>query len=517
MKILLVLPLLVPLVSAALSLVFWRRTSVQRVLGVASASGLFVISLFLLALVRRDGIQVVQMGGWSAPFGITFVADLFSAIMVVLAGAMGLAVTVSSLFGIDERREAFGYYPLLQVLLMGVCGAFLTGDIFNLYVWFEVMLMSSFVLLALGGERRQMKGAIKYVTINLLSSAIFLAAIGLLYGITGTLNMADLSVKLGALPPSGMPATLSVLFIIAFGVKAALFPLYFWLPASYHTPPFPVSAIFAGLLTKVGVYSLVRIFTLVFVTEARDVLQLILVLAGLTMLAGGLGAIVQHDVRRLLSFLIISHIGVAVMGLGLYTERALAGMIFYLIEDITVFTNLFLISGVIGKLCGTYNLERAGGLYKTYPAFAVLFLIPALSLSGFPPFSGFFAKLALVQAGLAQGSYTIVCLSLIVSLLSLIAVMRIWSEAFWKPQDETTAIRGTGECDVKEMLDIVHPVAKLETQIQVLPLLVPIAALSFVNVAIGIGSGYIFDLSLEAAGQVINPAGYVRAVLGGGQ
>ncbi len=499
---LLILPLIIPLATAALSFLMWRHGRVQRTLSVVGSSASLIAALALFASARRGGIQVMQMGGWAAPFGITFVADTFSAIMVVLTAAMGLAVVVYSLYSIDDRREAFGYFPLLQALLMGVTGAFLTGDIFNLYVWFEVMLMSSFVLLALGGERAQMAGAIKYVTINLLSSAIFLAAIGLLYGATGTLNMADLAVTLRD-APTGMATTLSVLFFIAFGVKAAMFPLYFWLPASYHTPPAPVSAIFAGLLTKVGVYALVRVFTLIFTGNIAYITTIILVLAGLTMLVGGLGAIVQRDVRRVLSFLIISHIGVAVMGLGVYTPRAFAGMIFYLVEDIIVLTNLFLISGVMGRICGTYQLAQMGGLSRTHPTLAVLFLIPALSLSGIPPFSGFFAKLALVQAGLEAGQYTIIAISLAVSVLTLLAMMRIWTEAFWKPRLGTNST------------ETIHVAISPMERRNVTRLLIPVGALSVLTIALGLGAEYVITVSLDAAAQLAEPESYIRAVLGG--
>ncbi len=496
---LLVLPIIIPLFTAALSFLLWRRPRVQRTLNVAGSILTLIAACALFIDVRSGGVQAAQMGGWAAPFGITIVADLFSAVMVLLACAMNLAAIVYSLYSIDDRREAYGYFPLLQILLMGVCGAFLTGDIFNLYVWFEVMLMSSFVLLALGGERAQIEASIKYVTINLLSSAIFLAAVGLLYGIAGTLNMADLAIKLRD-APTGMVTTLSILFLIAFGVKASLFPLYFWLPASYHTPPAAVSAIFAGLLTKVGVYSLVRVFTLIFTDNIAYTTNIILTLAGFTMLAGALGAIVQRDVRRTISFLIIAHIGVAVMGLGLYTTRAFAGMIFYLIEDIIVLTNLFLIVGVMGRLCGTYQLKQMGGLYRAYPVLAALFFIPALSLSGIPPFSGFFAKLALVQAGLEVGQFAIIAISLAVGILTLIAMMRIWAEAFWKsaPASELNEIKLEGNQNVKIPF--------------VTRLLTPIGALSLCTIALGLGAEYVFTISLEAATQLTDSSIYIRAV-----
>jgi multicomponent Na+:H+ antiporter subunit D len=394
---------------------------------------------------------------------------------------------------IDQQREAFGYYPLLHILLMGVCGAFLTGDIFNMYVWFEVMLIASFVLLALGSERPQIEGAIKYVTLNLMSSAIFLAAVGILYGVVGTLNMADLAVKLPEVAPPGLVTTLAMLFLVAFGVKAAVFPLFFWLPASYHTPPVAVSAIFAGLLTKVGVYALIRVFTLLFVQNVGYTHTLILVIAGLTMLTGVLGAVAQNEFRRILSFHIVSQIGYMIMGLGLFTRLALAGSVFYIVHHIIVKTNLFLVSGVAYRLHGTGELKDLGGLYQAHPMLALLFLIPALSLAGLPPLSGFFAKLALLQAGLEVGQYIIVVVALAVGLLTLVSMTKIWAEAFWKPAT--------------------HPPASIVLSPRTL--LLPIAMLATLTVLIGLAAGPLFALSMQAADQLLNPRDYIQAVLGG--
>ncbi|MGH2603937.1 MAG: proton-conducting transporter membrane subunit, partial [Dehalococcoidia bacterium] len=277
----LVLPILLPFTTASLALLLRRWRTAQRVLGVGGAALLVAAAIGLLASVWTDGIQAAHIGNWPAPYGITLVADVFSAVMVLLAALMGLAVAVYSLVSIDRGRESFGYYPLLHVLLMGLCGAFLTGDLFNLYVWFEVMLIASFVLMALGGERPQLEGAIKYVTLNLIASAFFLVAVGVLYGIAGTLNMADLAVTLREETNTGLVTTVAMLFLVAFGIKAAVFPLFFWLPASYHTPPAAVSAIFAGLLTKVGVYALIRVFTLLFVQVVGYTHTLILSFAAL--------------------------------------------------------------------------------------------------------------------------------------------------------------------------------------------------------------------------------------------
>ena len=497
MTLTLVLPLIIPLLTAILALLARSSLRAQRWFSVLGAAALLATGLALLSFVSRSGIQVAQVGNWPAPYGITLVADLFSAIMVVLAGLMGLAVAVYSLADIDAQREHFGYYPLLHILLMGVCGAFLTGDIFNLYVWFEVMLLSSFVLVALGGERAQLEGAVKYVTLNLISSALFLAAIGILYGVVGTLNMADLAVQVRSFAHPGLLTALSMLFLVAFGIKAAMFPLFFWLPASYHTPPVAVSAIFAGLLTKVGVYALIRVFTLIFVRDTGFTHTVILVLAGLTMVTGVLGAVAQNSFRRILSFHIVSQIGYMMMGLGLFTPLALAGSIFYIMHHIIVKTNLFLISGVTQRMYGTDQLKKLGGVYAAYPGLAVLFLIPALSLAGIPPLSGFWAKLVLIQAALSVQEYVIVGVALAVSLLTLFSMTKIWGEVFWKPAPEAPKAadgvsRGPGP----------------------LALLLPIVMLALITAGIGLTVEPFFALATRAAEQLLNPDLYIQTVLG---
>ncbi len=497
-----VIPIALPMLTAVTLLLLYRWRNVQRLISVLGAAALLAAAVGLLLQVSRQGILVLQVGNWPAPFGITLVADLFSAIMVLLAGIVGLAVALYSLVSLDPARESYGYYPLYHFLLMGVCGAFLTGDLFNLYVWFEVMLMASCVLLALGGERQQMEGAIKYVTLNLMSSALFLAALGLLYGVAGTLNMADLArtfadVAVGQ--TQGVFTTLAMLFLVAFGIKAAIFPLFFWLPASYHTPPVAVSAVFAGLLTKVGVYALIRVFTLVFVQDVSFTHTLILVLAGLTMVIGVFGAVAQSDFRRVLSFHIVSQIGYMIMGLGLFTPLALAASVFYIAHHIIVKTNLFLVSGVVERLGRTLELAPLGGLYRTRPGLALLFLVPALSLAGLPPLSGFFAKLSLVQAGLGQEQFLIVATALAVSVLTLYSMIKIWNEAFWKAPPGTAnmaAETGGGEGP------------------SLLTWLIPIALLATITLILGLGAGPAFALAQQAGEQLMNPTGYVQAVLG---
>jgi multicomponent Na+:H+ antiporter subunit D len=480
-----------PLFTAAVLVVLSGRRAAQRALSTASSALLLGLTVFLLARVATNGIQVAQFGAWPAPFGISFVADHLSAIMAVITGVMGFATAVYALRDIDTVRESLGYHPLFHVLLAGINGAFLTGDLFNMYVWFEVLLIASFVLLTLGNRREQLEGGIKYVAVNLVASLIFLAGIGLVYGLTGTLNMADLSVRLPQ-QEAGVVTVVSMLFLTAFGVKAAVFPLFFWLPASYHTPPVAVSAIFAGMLTKVGVYALIRVFTLLFVQDVGYTHTVLLWVAGFTMLTGVLGAAAQSEFRKILSFHIISQIGYMIMGLALYTPLALAGAVFYIVHHIIVKANLFLVAGIVKRYLGSFELDRLGGLYRSAPLLAVLFLIPAFSLAGFPPLSGFWAKLVVVLAGAEAGAWWIVAVALTVGLLTIYSMTKIWQAAFWSPPPEG-----------------VHLAARPSWL-----LYAPVAGLAAVTLLIGFWSEPFVRLAEAAAVELMDPGRYVAAVLG---
>jgi multicomponent Na+:H+ antiporter subunit D len=486
------------MLSALLLLVLWRWRRWQQAVSTLGAAVLLAAGILLLVRVWQQGILATQMGDWPAPFGITLVADLFSAIMVVLAGLMGFCTAIYSIANISPRREQTGYYVLLHFLLMGVCGALVTGDLFNLYVWFELMLLASFVLIVLGGHRPQLEGGIKYVTLSLLASILLLISVALIYGAAGTLNMADLAVQLPRLDRPGLVTTLAMLLLVAFGIKAAVFPLFFWLPASYHTPPAAVSAIFAGLLTKVGVYALIRVFTLLFTQDVGYTHTILLVIAGLTMISGVLGAISQNDFRRILSFHIISQIGYMVFGLALHSPLAIAGAIFFIAHNIVAKGNLFLVSGLVRRLGGSYRLKRLGGIYGAQPFVALVFLVPALSLAGIPPLSGFWAKLWLVRAGFEQGQYVLVAIALAVSLVTLMSMVKIWVYAFWRPAPARLAGQAPRPLSVGGQLSY----------------LVPIVLLAAVTLAMGLAAGPFAALAERAGQQLFDPSAYIQAVFG---
>ena len=488
----LVLPILVPLSTAAVLMLAPKRPLLQRWIALTGTILLLASAIFLFRRVDGAGIQVLQISAWAAPFGITLVADLLAAMLVVAVGVVGVAVTGAAFAGVDPRREAFGYHPLIQILLTGVAGAFLTGDLFNLYVWFEVMLVASFVLMALHRTSAQVEAAFKYVAINLIASSIFLTALGLLYGATGTLNMADLARVWPAIATPGVDAVLAVLFLIAFSIKAGLFPLFFWLPASYHTPPAAIGAAFAGLLTKVGVYALIRIFTLLFQEAPPALFTLLLAMSAATMVIGLVAAMNERDFRRILSFNLVGHIGYTTASLALLTPAALAAAIFYVLHHIVVITNLFLVSGVMLRLRRSTDMTKLGGMYRDQPVFSALALVPLFSLAGVPPLSGFLGKVAILQGAFGAGAYWVGGLVLVVGLLTLFSMARTWADAFWRPSAGARDLAAPGT-----------------------PLLVAIGALSVVTIAITIGAEPLFELTLRGAQQLLKRDEYVRAVLGG--
>ncbi|RJL01458.1 Na+/H+ antiporter subunit D [Paracoccus siganidrum] len=491
----LALPILVPFCAAALAFLLRNRRG-SGWISVGGSVLSLILALQLLAEVLRHGVIATQMSAWAAPFGITLAADYLSAAMVLITAIIGLAVALWGMAEVGQISARMGWHGLFQTLIGGVTGAFLTGDLFNLYVWFEVLLISSFGLLVIGGQRKAVDGAVKYVTLNLISTVLFLCAAGLTYGATGTLNMADLRAAVAAHPDQGLMTVIAMMFMIGFGLKAAVFPLFFWLPASYHTPHYAVSAVFAGLLTKVGVYALIRVFTLIFVGDQGYTHEILLWVACLTMLTGVLGAAAQSDFRKILSFHIISQIGYMVLGLALMTPLAVMGGVFYLLHHIIVKANLFLVAGVSRRLTGSSDLYAIGGLYRSAPLLAVLFLIPAFSLAGFPPLSGFWAKYVLVKASLDLGQGLVAFVALLTGLLTIFSMTKIWAEAFWKAHPDGRQPR----------------LASIPARARVL-LLSPMIALALMTVLIGLFPDPFVTFATTGAEQLLDPSAYVATVL----
>jgi multicomponent Na+:H+ antiporter subunit D len=492
---LLPLPIMLPILGAGAAMALGRWRNAQRVVSIGTLTAATVAAAGLLALVEDEGIQVVQVGGWAAPIGITLVADLFSSLLLLvgLLTVLGVLVYAVGQPGTEQRFATF--HPVYLVLAAGVSLSFLTGDLFNLFVAFELMLVASYVLITLGGTRAQVRSGMTYVVINLLASTLFVTAVALIYGATGSVNMADLVSKIAELDP-GLRSAFALLLLVVFGIKAAIFPLFFWLPDSYPTASTPVTAVFAGLLTKVGVYAIIRTQTLLF-PEASQPGTVILIVASLTMVVGVLGAIAQDDVKRILSFHIISQIGYMIFGLGLFTVAGVAGAVLFIIHQIPVKTALFMTGGLIEHAGGASKLSRIGGLVHRTPVIAVLFLIPALSLAGIPPLSGFVGKLALLEAGVDSGAWVPTAASLVAGILTLFSMTKIWGGTFWGQPDEPV------------------PGHVTRGRLGAPPTMVAATAgVAAVTVAIAVLMGPLWDLCLRAGEGLIDPAPYLQAVLG---
>ncbi len=490
------LPIVLPLFAAALTVVLGRFRNAQRAIALLTLSAVVGVSIALLVGADDESVLVMEAGGWAAPLGISYVVDRLSAIMLVTSSAMLLVVLIYAIGQKGVESDHVGFSPLYLVLATGVSASFITGDMFNLFVAFEMMLAASYVLLTLGGRPDQVRSGMTYVVISLVASALFVTALALLYAATGTINMADLAERIPELS-GGVRAGFSLLLILVFGIKAGLFPLFFWLPDSYPTAPGPVTAIFAGLLTKVGVYAIIRTQTLLFPPDSQQGTAL-LVIGGLTMIVGVLGALAQDDLKRLLSFHIIGQIGYMIFGLGLFTVAGVSAVVFYIVQTILVKTNLFLVAGLIDRHAGSDRISQVGGLVRSAPIIAVLFAVPALSIAGLPPSSGFAGKFALIDAGAAVDQWPTVAVALLVSLLTLFSMTKVWAGVFWS-EPETAPLRGEGRTNGGP------PLMVLATGITVV-----------LSIAYVIFAGPIYGLAERAGTDLMNPSVYIDAVLHGG-
>lgn len=433
---------LLPLLGAAVAFALPGRRKAQQLLTVATLVAQLVLGLIFMWAVDTQGTLVMQVGGWVAPFGISLVIDRMSALLLTVTALVLLGVLLFSLGqgladGHDETPVSI-FYPTYLVLGAGVCDAFIAGDLFNLYVGFEILLVASYVLITLGGSAERVRAGVTYVVVSLVSSILFLVTLAFVYGATGTVNMAHLALRLAELPQQTQ-LVLNLALLVAFGIKAAVFPLAFWLPDSYPTAPAPVTAVFAGLLTKVGVYAIFRTQTVLFPDSSLN--SLLMWVAALTLLVGILGAISQLDIKRLLSFTLVSHIGYLIFGVALATPAGAGATVFYIAHHIIVQTTLFLAVGLVERAGGTTSLTSLRGMLQRAPFVAVLFFIPMLNLGGIPPFSGFIGKLSLFAAGAARGrgeAYVLIAVGAVVSLLTLYALVRAWGLAFWRPRLSAT-------------------------------------------------------------------------------
>lgn len=433
-------PLLIPLFTAVLTALLAERTALRNGVSLFGAVVLLLCAVMLLLDVTQGGRQSLALGHWPLPYAIEIAADPLSAALVLITALLGTAVLGYHL-GWSEATHAPGLHPLLHALLASAGAVFVAADLFNLYIWFELMLISVLGLLVLGGARRNLDAAFKYFAVSMLGTLLLLAAVGMLYGATGQLNFTALRATTQRPELAGALPVYVGLILLAFLLKAGAFPLFAWLPASYHTLPAPVLALVGGLLTKVAAYVLLRLLGDVFVATPGLLLGALGWLAVITMVTGVLGAAYHWDLRRILAFHIISQIGYLLMGIALATPAGAAGTVYFLFHNILVKANLFLIAGLMWVAAGHYDLRRIGGLYRARPLLAVLFLVSAFSLVGVPPSSGFWGKLLLLREAFAQGRFIWGGIALAVGLLTLYSMSKIWMEGYWKPHPPGAPIK----------------------------------------------------------------------------
>lgn len=494
----LVLVILIPFGAAVLLALLNGRPRLERAVNLGACGVLCAYVFWLLAYVDAHGIQAAAIAGYPAPYGIAFVADRLACFMLCLAAIVGTVALLVSLPSLSAKQERYFFHPLFQILLTGVNWSFITGDLFNLFVAYEVMLVGSYGCLMVGASRPQIRQALTYIAINQLGGALFVVAVGLVYATVGTLNLADLAARTAALEGSraAIVTAVSMILLVVFALKSASFPLFIWLPDSYPVVPAGVNGYFAGLLTKVGIYSLLRVFVMTFQQPGRELpLNVLLAVSGFTMLLGVLGALCQWEMRRILSWHIISQIGYMLMGIGLAAHVGLApaavvATVFFLGHNVIVKSSLFMLAGAAEAVSGARKLKEMGGVAALAPMLAAGFLIAAFSLAGMPPFTGFIGKLLLMQAGLAAGRNWIVAIAVLTSFCTLLSMLKMWSYAFWRAPRPSTAVGGWGR------------------------MAAPTAVLVALTVAFGVWGQPVLRFLGQAATEITQPSAYVTAVLG---
>ena len=484
-----------------------HRVHLHGWIAIPGLVALVVLDSLLLWRVAHAGPFTMTAGRWLPPFGISFTADLLGALLALASALVALAAGIYALRDINTTGRRYGFFPFLMLLMAGVTGAFLTGDIFNLYVWFEVLLISSFGLLILGSEREQIDGALKYSVLNLVGTTLFLIAVGYLYAIFGTLNMADIARKAIEHRGTAPLMTLGALFVLAFGMKAAAFPVNFWLPASYHTPRIVVSALFAGLLTKVGVYALLRTMVMLFPVEGEALSLVIGIAAAATMVLAAMGALAQADIRRMLGFVVIAGIGNMLAGVAIGGNPGLSAAIFYALHSIVLMTALYLLAGEAARIGGSFSLAGLSGLYAKAPGFAALSLALFFAASGLPPLSGFWPKAMLVKSAIDIGAWWLAGAILLSGFLVTIAFGRVFLLAYWRPAPEAVPV-------TIETIALAPPVEAPRFSA-----LAPILLLSALVVWFGLFPEQLIGWSRIAAEGLSNPAAYLQSVFpeGGAQ
>ncbi|MFO7787456.1 MAG: monovalent cation/H+ antiporter subunit D [Halospina sp.] len=490
-----VLPIVLPLVTGALLITLPRLSlNTERIISLGATVASLGLVLWLGSTVLEQGRLVYALGGWAPPFGIVLVPDRLSVLMLVLTASLALPALIYACRGDDDAGAHF--HALFQFQLMGLNGAFLTGDIFNLFVFFEVLLIASYALLLHGGGSARSRAGLHYVIINLIGSALFLLALGMLYGLTGTLNMADLAVRISTAPAADQPLlqATSLVLLVVFGVKAALLPLLFWLPRAYTAAAAPVAALFA-VMTKVGLYAMIRVFPLVFALDqplaALTAWQWLWPLALATLALGGIGVLGATSLRNMTAYMVIVSTGTLMAIIALGSTEALAAGLFYLVSTTLLTGGFFLFADLIARQrgpAGDYMVVTAA--MKDRRTLGILFFFGAVALAGLPPFSGFVSKAWMLQASLAAGAARVFWpLLLGAGFLMLIALSRAGSKFFWRQSPER---------DHDMRADRVR--------------LACVIVLVGAGLVLSLGAAPLMDYTRSVAAQLMAPGDYVGAV-----
>lgn len=484
-----VLPIIIPLLSGIILAFFPKKLMAVRLLAKIFIVLNLIVTGYIAWTVFTTGSIILETGAWPAPYGIVLVADSLSALLVFTTNIVAVTCAFYAPHSLTDQKEQYYFYSFFFFLITGVSGAFLTGDIFNLFVFFEVLLMASYALIVLGGDKVQLRESIKYVIINLFSSILFVTAVAFLYATVGTVNMAQIALRVQEVDQEGILTTIGILLFFVFATKAALFPLYYWMPKSYVIPNPVISALFGSLLTKVGIYAIIRVFSLIFVYKIDLTHDVFIWIAGLSMIFGIAGALSTNNIKLIIAYNIIPAIGFILMGIGVFNEVSVSGSIYYLIHDMIIKTALFLITGTIAYVAGTSDLRKFSGLIHYYPLLGWLLFVAAFVLAGIPPFSGFIGKLLLLKGALSDDAVAIVIIALLSSLLILYSIMKIFIKGFWGEKDESFKPKSTKGR------------------------MAPIIVLLSLSVFLGIGAEFVYPSIESIAAYLLDPEIYINSVL----
>src|SRR5690625_72640 len=484
-----VLPIILTLIAGFKVAFFNKKIKISRFLTKLFMTINLIIVIYMTYLVFQNGAIILEAGNWVAPYGIVFVADPLSIIVVLTTNILATACAFIAPQLVSDKKEKFYFYAFFFFLISGVSGAFLTGDLFNLFVFFEVLLMASYGLIVLGGDKTQLRESLKYVLINLFSSVIFVTTVAFLYAVVGTVNMAQIAERVHEVEQQGVLTTIGIVLFFVFATKAALFPLYYWMPKSYVVPNSVTSALFGALLTKVGIYSIIRIFTLIFIFENNYTKNLFLIIAGFSMIFGVIGALSTNNIKLIIAYNVIPSIGFILFGLAIFNQTSLSGSVYYLVHDMLIKAALFLIIGVIMYIAGTSDLRKMGGLIHQYPYVGWSLFFAAFILAGIPPFSGFIGKILLLKGSFEGDHIILIIIGLLTSLLILYSVIKIFIQAFWGERREDLPLKST-----KGML-------------------FPIVGLLAISVLLGVGAQYFYPTIESVSAYLLDPEIYINAVL----